>query len=183
MDEKSTNVENPSAAPAKKSRLPVVLAILLVLSLAGNIGLGLLYRQQNKRADDIQALYTGMYFNFDSLTVDSFKAKVASGEEFVVLITRPNCSNCVAMEQPFIELVTEKGIADKIYHLNVVLLRRDQEAWDAFKQTYGLDGTPTYARYANGQQVSRVGWTPENGVNIEMVTEWIAQQDDFFSAG
>jgi len=160
-----------------------LLASLLIASVAGNLILWSRYNDREKYVQAYEDAYSVNYFSFDSITVDSFKKKVASGEEFIVMITRPGCSNCQFLEQPFIRLANQKGIADKIYHLNVALLRRDNEAWAQFKSTYGLEGTPTYARFAKGRNISSIGWTYElEYVDYEMVDRWISEQSDFFDS-
>jgi len=178
--------ELQSTVKIKKSRrglLVALIAALLIASVAGNCVLWFRYNDRKKYAQAYEDTYSVNYFHFDSITVDSFKNKVSSGEEFIVMITRPGCSNCMFLEQPFIRLAEQKGITDKIYHLNVALLRRDNEAWSRFKDTYGLEGTPTYARFADGRNISCVGWTYElEYVDYEMVDRWIAEQSDFFAS-
>ena len=45
-----------------------------------------------QRTTELEKQYTDMYFELDSLTVDSFKAKVARGDTFYAYIGRPSCS-------------------------------------------------------------------------------------------
>jgi predicted bacteriocin transport accessory protein len=165
--------------------LTVSIAVLLVASLSFCLVLLSRYNSQKtyiRELEERETLYSENYFHFNALTVDSFKEKVASGEEFIVLISRPECPNCEMLEMPFIRLTEEMGIKGKIYYLNVALLRRDNEAWTQFKDTYGFEGTPTYARFADGEQVSCVGWTYETKViDYNTVKSWIEGQNDFFS--
>ena len=180
--------ELQSTEKIKKSRrrlLTALLAALLAVSVAGNVYT--IYRYINQRAHVVEltrrgAYYSPSYLYFDSLTVDSFEKKVASNEEFVVVLTLSNCSLCERMETPFIRMAMEKGITDRIYHLNLFLLRHNEDAWAQFKETYGCEGTPTYARFAGGKQISSVGWTEENGIEFEMVERWIEEQSDFFGS-
>jgi thiol-disulfide isomerase/thioredoxin len=160
--------------------LVAALAVLLLVSLGANVFLFLRGKQLFEYVRDLDIIYSESYFHFDSLTVESFEEKVASGEELVVVITRPGCPNCQALEAPFTKLAEEMGIADQIYHLNVELFRRDPEAWARFKETYGFEGTPTYARFSGGKQVSSVGWTAETGIDYEAVEQWIGEQGDFW---
>lgn len=172
-----------STPPARRRpSATTVLAILLAFSLVCNILLGISRGRLKAHAEEMDDTYSESYFYFDSLTVDSFREKVAAGDAFIVLITRPNCSNCVRLERPFIDFAQQRGITDSIYLLNVVQLRRDEEAWVAFKDTYGFKGTPTYARFEGGRQLSNIGWTPEDGIELDMVEAWFAAQEDFFTA-
>lgn len=184
MEEKNESIMQPVDQQSGKPKrwIPALLAVVLAASLIAN---GILYVQYDRKKtyiEEMDVIYSQSYFHFDSLTVDSFIDKVDSGEEFIVIITRPNCPNCVALEAPIIEFAEEKGIAEKIYHLNVVLLRRDDETWAKFKETYGFEGTPTYARFADGKQVSNVGWTHEQGIDLAMATQWLEAQSDFWEA-
>ena len=167
-----------------KRRFVVVLLIaLLVASVVGNCYLWFRYSEKKSQVERLEDIYSVSYFHFDSLTVESFEKKVASGEEFIVVITRPGCSYCQALELPFIRLAEMKGIKDKIYHLNVAILRQDNEAWTRFKDNYGFEGTPTYARFADGRNVSCVGWTYERSyVGYDMIDDWTDEQSDFFAS-
>ena len=163
----------------------ILTAVLLFLSIAANIYI--LYRYIDRRTyikeiESEAALYSLNYYYFDTLTVGSFEKKVAAGDDFIVLISHTNCTHCEQMEKPFIRMATEMGVRDKVYHVNVMQVHGDEKVWNDFKAKYGLEGTPTYARYANGELVSSVGWTSENGINIEMVEEWFVGQSDFFDS-
>ena len=159
----------------------LIVVLLLLVSLCGNVVLFLNYTEKKNLAEEVGAIYSESYFHYNSLTVDSFYEKIASGEEFIAIITRPNCPNCAALERPIIELAEAKGIADKIYHVNVVILRRDNEAWAALKERHHFEGTPSYIRFKDGENVSSVGWTPDGGISYEMVSGWLDQQSDFFA--
>ena len=77
---------------AKKSYLKwiaALIAVMLIASLGGSLFLWNRSERYRTYFNDIAALYSDLYFHFDSVTVDSFKEKVASGEDFVVVITRP----------------------------------------------------------------------------------------------
>jgi len=157
-----------------------LIVLALIVSIVGNFLLWSRNNSKNATIQEMTTLYSANYFHFDSLTVDSFRNKVASGEEFIVLITSPNCGTCRRMEAPFIQLAKDEGISDRIYHLNVVLLRSDNEAWAQFMGDYGFEGTPTYARFAGGKLVSSVGPTSDTRIEFSMIEQWIEEQGDFF---
>jgi len=185
-DETDNEAELQTAERTKKSRLKHITALvaaLLLLSVAGNVYT--IYRYVNQRTyilelEQYKASYSVNYYYFDSLTVDSFKKKVESSEEFIVLLTQSNCARCERMEVPFIRLAIEKGISDKIYHLNLLRLRQNEDAWTLFTETYGFEGTPTYARFAGGRLISNVGWSEKESIEFETVERWIEEQSDFF---
>lgn len=157
-----------------------LVTLLLLASLACNGFLWFRSERLQAYVSELEAINTENYYHFTSITVELFKEKVDSGEEFIVLISRPNCSNCQALEKPFIQLARERGIQGKIYHLNVERLHQDADAWVLFKETYGLQGTPTYIRFAGGENISCVGWTHEASVTYSMAEKWIDAQSDFF---
>ena len=173
-----------SSAVSEKSRLPlIIISCMLLVSVLSSVFFAAGYYKIRRDTSPKNALYSRAYFHFNSLTVDSFKKKVASGEDMVVLISRPNCPSCIRLEDPFIEYAREKGIADQIYLLNVVLLRKDDDEWSLFKQEYGnLRGTPSYARYSGGELVSKVMWPEEGELTIEDIDQWIAEQNDYFES-
>ena len=184
MPDEDINANGGGKTGENVFRLPVILtvllAVLLVASVACNVVLWSKYSQVKAGYDGVFAQYSENFFHFTSITTDLFEAKVASGEEFIVLISRPDCSNCLRLEMPFIRLTEEKGISDRVYYLNVARIHRDAKAWTAFKDAYGLEGTPTYIRFKDGKNVSCVGWTNERSVDFDAVREWIEAQADFF---
>ena len=187
-NETGNESETKPAEKKKKSRLKllsVLVTALLIISVAGNVFT--IYRYVNQRTQmqnlaKRDAYYSVNYYYFDSLTVNSFKEKVASNEEFIVMLTQSNCTRCERMTEPFIRLTVEKGINDRIYHLNLIQLRANADTWEQFRETYGIKGPPTYARFAGGKLVSGVGWTEEESIEFEMVEQWIEEQSDFFSS-
>lgn len=172
--------------PEQKKKFPLMQVITIVLALAVVVG-GILGIMLYSRYRDVQAqlkeknVYGEEFFYYDSITVDTFKRMVADGEEFVVFIGRPNCGDCSRMEEPVREIVERLKIRESVYYLNVAMLHKNTEAWVEFKAAYGdLPGTPTYARYANGEIDSFVGWTEEEGISGERVEEWLLEQGDYF---
>ncbi len=162
----------------KASPFKIILIIILVLSIIANGVLFVLYYFETKETDEVLASYSEEYFHYNSLTVQGFKDKVAAGDDFIVIISRPNCGSCHAIYEEVMAETEKLGINNQIYFLNVVELHRDTAAWGAFKEEYKLEGTPTYARYSGGEQLSTVGWTPERGVNADDAVTWFLEQDD-----
>lgn len=183
----TTGLEEGAQPKAKSQNhrrvLAVVLGVVLVLSLVANVVLLVGFLRVKASYDDLDKTYSPTLLYYNSITVERFKEMVESGEDFIVNIGRANCLSCRMIEDDFIALTNRLGVTEDVYYLNVVILRRDQEAWDAFKQSYGLDGTPTFARYAQGAQLSRCGWAPEDNITIEEVEAWLRQQDSLEIAG
>ena len=54
--------------------------------------------ENTKRLEDT---YSDIYFHLDSLTVESFKKRVANGDTVYAYIGRPSCGDCNAFEPMF----------------------------------------------------------------------------------
>ncbi|XXQ67240.1 thioredoxin family protein [Neisseriaceae bacterium B1] len=126
-----------------------------------------------QQTEQLEKTYTDMYFHLDSLTVESFKAKVARGETFYAYIGRPSCGDCQAFEPLFKRVIAAHGLNGKLYFVNVHFLQQDKVAWTAFKQQYGLMGTPTLAKYSKGKLVNKLGQEENGGMSIADVEKWL----------
>lgn len=113
-----------------------------------------------KRLEDT---YSDIYFELNSLTVANFEAKVARGEKFYAYIGRPSCGDCNAFEPMFKRYIAKYRLQDKIYFVNVHKLHQDKAAWTAFKQKYGLSGTPVLAAYAGKKQANKLDLEDNGG--------------------
>ena len=105
--------------------------------------------ENTKRLEDT---YSDIYFHLDSLTVESFKKRVANGDTVYAYIGRPSCGDCNAFEPMFKRYIASRNLNGKIYFVNVHRLHQDKEAWTAFRQQYKLGGTPVLAKYSKGKR-------------------------------
>ena len=122
---------------------------------------------------ELEKQYTDMYFLLDSLTVESFKAKVARGDTFYAYIGRPSCSDCSAFEPIFKRYIKEHRLGGKLYFVNVHFLQQDKAAWAAFKQQYGLLGTPVLAKYSGGKQINKLDKEEKGGMSPQDIEAWL----------
>lgn len=99
----------------------------------------------------LENTYSDIYFELDSLTVENFKAKVARGDSFYAYIGRPSCGDCNAFEPMFKRYIASHGLQKKIYFVNVHRLHQNKPEWAAFKQQYGLSGTPVFSKIRQRQ--------------------------------
>lgn len=180
MDDIANKEANTGRVKRSAIWVGIILAALLIASIVVNIVLWSKYQREKEVFEELDSLFSANYYHFTSITVDIFEEKVASGEEFIVLISRPGCINCQRLEVQFIQLAGDKGIKDRIYYLNVALLRRDADAWAKFREAYEFEGTPTFIRFKSGKNISSVGWTNSRSIEYEMVVDWINAQGDFF---
>ena len=172
---KDAEIAREEAINSKGKRTIIIIAALLAVSLSINVFLSYAYHKADALAKDLTDIYSENYFHFNALTIESFQDKVALGEDFVVYITRPNCPACQNLKAPFIELTKDKGLKNKIYYLNVVFIRRNDEKWTKFKEIYGFEGTPTLARFDGGKNISYIGTS-----SIEDAERWLMEQSDYF---
>ncbi|WP_086348576.1 thioredoxin family protein [Candidatus Enterococcus clewellii] len=117
--------------------------------------------------------YPEIYDTIDAITVPTFKQKLVQEESFYLYVGRPTCGDCNDFEPDLIDLINEYDLEDKLLYLNVAKLRTDEPAWEKFKETYDLIYTPTLAKFEGGKLISKVEWTPENGISADMVETWI----------
>ena len=126
-----------------------------------------------QRTTELEKQYTDMYFQLDSLTVDSFKAKIARGDTFYAYIGRPSCSDCSAFEPIFKRYIKAHKLSGKLYFVNVHFLQQDKAAWAAFKQQYGLLGTPVLAKYSGGKQINKLDKEEKGEMSPQDIEAWL----------
>ncbi|MGX7243951.1 thioredoxin family protein [Enterococcus quebecensis] len=119
--------------------------------------------------------YPEIYNYLNAVTVENFETKVADKEDFYVYFGRPTCGDCNEFEPHLIGLIKEYKLQDSLVYLNAAELRKDEKAWELFKERYQLLYTPTLAKFEKGKLVSKEEWTPENGIAIENVEKWIME--------
>ncbi|OFR06681.1 thiol reductase thioredoxin [Neisseria sp. HMSC055H02] len=127
--------------------------------------------ENTKRLEDT---YSDIYFHLDSLTVESFKKRVANGDTVYAYIGRPSCGDCNAFEPMFKRYIASRNLNGKIYFVNVHRLHQDKEAWTAFHQQYKLGGTPVLAKYSKGKQVNKLDLEENGGkISAEDLEKWL----------
>lgn len=126
-----------------------------------------------QRTTELEKQYSDMYFLLDSLTVDSFKEKVARGETVYAYIGRPSCGDCNAFELQFKQLIKQHQLSGKIYFVNVHFLQQDKPNWLAFRQQFHLSGTPVLAKYSKGQLVNKWDFEEHGSLKIQDVEKWL----------
>lgn len=161
----------------KQIVLPAVAGILILALAAACLYFFLENRGLRDRLETARDLYSPEYTNFNSLTVSTFREMVASGEDFIVSIGRPTCPDCRAFEPELINIAADLGLMDKIYYLNVGMVRSssNDDEWKAFKASVGFMYTPALARYSGGGQVSLIEWD-ESGLTGEQARNWLIEQ-------
>lgn len=128
-----------------------------------------------QNTEKLQKTYTDMYFELDSLTVDSFKAKVARGDTFYAYIGRPSCGDCQSFEPIFKRYIHEHRLNGKLYFVNVHFLQQDKAQWVAFKQQYQFKGTPTLAKFSRGKLVNKLDYEENGGITKQDIEKWLVK--------
>lgn len=121
----------------------------------------------------IEGMYSDIYFELNSLTVENFEAKVKRGDTFYVYIGRPNCGDCTSFEPLLKRYVRQHRLQNTLYFVNVYHLNQNKPAWTAFKQTYGLSGTPVLAKYSKGKQVNKLDYEDNGGISGDDLAAWL----------
>ncbi|WP_425451181.1 thioredoxin family protein [Kingella potus] len=120
-----------------------------------------------------QDTYSDIYFDLGSLTVAEFERRVAAGETVYAYIGRPSCGDCNAFEPLFKRYIAKHALDGKIWFVNVHRLHQDAEKWAAFKQRYGLSGTPVLAKYAGGRQRNKLDFEADGGIGGQDLERWL----------
>ena len=121
----------------------------------------------------LEQTYSDIYFALDSLTPESFAERVAAGNTVYAYIGRPSCGDCNAFEPVFKRHIRSRNLRGKIYFVNVHRLHQDKAAWAAFRQTYGLAGTPVLAKYSKGRLNNKLDWEENGGISDEDLQQWL----------
>lgn len=124
-----------------------------------------------------QNTYTDIYFELDSLTVPSFERRVAAGETVLVYIGRPSCPDCNSFEPLFKNVIRNHELGRKIWYVNVHLLHQNPTQWAAFKQRYGISGTPVLAKFARGKLVNKLDFEANGGIGMADLNGWLKQNN------
>lgn len=161
----------------RQTVLQLAAGILILALAAGCLYLFLENRGLRGQLKTTRDLYSPEYVNFNSVTVSTFREMVASGEDFIVSIGRPTCSDCRAFEPTLINIAADLGLMDKIYYLNVGMVRSSSsdDEWKEFKASVGFMYTPALARYSGGEQVALIEWD-DNGITADQARSWFIEQ-------
>ena len=125
----------------------------------------------------LNATYSSEYLTLNSVTLARFYQMMETDADFIVCVSRPDCGTCRTYESELLEIYDELGITESVYYLNVAELHRDAEAWAAFKQRFGIGGTPSFIHIRAGETVSSTGWTEADGISMDDVRDWLCLQE------
>lgn len=135
-----------------------------------------LYRQIaiiTAELENEKTAYPEIYDVINSITYDAFIDKANNREDFIVYVGRPTCSDCTKFEPRLIEMIEKYGLSQKIFYLNVTQVSNDDAKWELFKEKYEIQYTPTIVKMAHGKAESMVGWTPENGTDMDEIESYL----------
>lgn len=150
------------------SILTMILAIYSGYSVKNSISL-------NKNLAAVKNTYPEIYDVIDSLTINNFQNEVENGKEVLVYVGRPSCGDCNQFEPYLIKMIKSKKLGSSIKYMNVAKLKKNKNAWQNFTKKYGIQYTPTIAKFDNGKLVDKVNWTPENGTNLKKFDKFLDQ--------
>lgn len=167
----------------KKFVIPFVLtfAILSLLFASGTLFWQL--QEVTKERDTYQQKtavlekkYTEMQDLLTVVTPEVFQAKVANKEKMYVYIGRPDCSDCSSLDPQLVQYIKDHPeVKKKLIFVNVRLLREDEVKWKQFASDYSVIGTPHFALWEDGKQITKSEWTKEKGYSLDMFSQWSQQ--------
>jgi predicted bacteriocin transport accessory protein len=152
-----------------KSPIPVILAIALLLALGAGIWLFVDRQRLSAQIETLETTYSEGYLHLNSVTIPRFEEMVASGDEFLISISRPNCPFCRAIDPDFVNLVEELNMTEEIYYVNVASIHDDSSIWLPFKEKYGFFYTPAFMHYQDGKIVSYI----DDEIDAAKLREWL----------
>lgn len=125
------------------------------------------------KKSELEQKYSEVLDLLTVMTPEKFASEVASGKKMHVYIGRPDCSDCSVLEPKLVEYIkSHKSVQENLVFVNVRLIRQDQAKWNEFKNSYHVSGTPHFALWEGGKQVSMTEWTNEKGFSIDMFDVW-----------
>lgn len=126
-----------------------------------------------EKTSEFEKKYTEVQDLLTVMTPETFQEQVATGKKMYVYIGRPDCGDCSTFDPQLTKYIKEhKEVAQNLVFVNVRLLRADETKWNQFKNDYSVIGTPHFALWENGKQVSKSEWTKEKGYSLEMFDNW-----------
>ncbi len=127
-----------------------------------------------KEVLNIQDSISETYEYLDSITVNNFERRVASGDDFYVYVGRPDCGDCLLFEPMFRDVVDNYGVEDKLLYLNVKGFKENNEdKWEPFKSKYGFTQVPALIHFKDGKNINIVEWDTEEGLSETRLIDWL----------
>lgn len=131
-----------------------------------------------EKTSEFEKKYTEIQDLVTVMTPETFQEQVKTGKKMYVYIGRPDCSDCSTFDPQLTKYIKEhKEVAQNLVFVNVRLLRADETKWTQFKKDYAVLGTPHFALWENGKQVSKSEWTKEKGYSIELFEKWCKESN------
>lgn len=126
-----------------------------------------------EKVKGLEQKYTEIQDLLTVITPETFAQNVSAGKEMFVYIGRPDCGDCSALEPKLIEYIkSHQEVSKTLIFVNVRTLRMDEAKWAQFKKEYTVAGTPHFAYWKDGKQISMKEWTAEKGFTINMFDVW-----------
>lgn len=155
-----------------KNQLPIIGIICIVISGINIYVINKQLKQNDEELYSAKVAYPEIYDHIDSVSLQSFETEVKVGE-LLVYVGRPDCGDCIEFEPAFLSMVKERNLEQEIVYLNVSKLRKDEYKWENFKTEYKVMYTPTVAHFKDGELISKVEWTPEEGSVLLEFETWL----------
>lgn len=169
-----------------KKFMPPFLITLLVVSVLFSSGTMYMQVQEltkekemyKEKAVLLEKKYTEIQDLITVITPETFEKRVKSGEKMYVYIGRPDCGDCASLDHELAKYIkANKAVEQKLIFVNVRILRENQDQWESFRSVYNVIGTPHFALWENGQQVSKSEWTKEQGYSMSVLQKWAIESE------
>lgn len=111
----------------------------------------------------------------NSITIYELEENIHRKKDLIVYVARPICEDCEILDERFVAKIEENKSLSKILYLDISELHKNKDEWNIFKDTYGIDGTPSFLIIKDGIVVDRYGWTEKKGFDFEYFCNWIVR--------
>lgn len=153
--------------------ITIILVFLLLASILMNYTEFVKIEELENDLQTESVTYPEIYDIINSVSYNNLESFLKNNEYTVVYIGRLTCPDCSIFEPAFIKLISDFDLEEQIVYLNVAEIRKDDVEWENYKSKFNFNYTPTVAIYENSTMITKIEWTPEEGLSINDVKKWL----------
>lgn len=155
----------------KKAIIAFVITICVLI--AGKYGYDY-FQEQKAEKEDTYSVMSEYLKEVNS--IDEMNKVLDDNEVVYVYMGRPNCGDSDDFEVYFEGMIKEYDLKDKIIYFNIKSITDSNDNYkNVLSNEFGMQNTPTLAKYENGELVLISQWTPAEGYNKDMTLEFLKE--------
>lgn len=142
--------------------------------------LGVLFFTRSIPVDYYNDNYSKMskYASEEVTTIKELRTILDENSTVYVYVGRPSCGDSDEFEEYFIDMMKEDDIDNLVYfNINDIVKEHDFSADYKYvlDEEFGVESTPTLAKFEDGELVLKSEWTMQGGYNKEMAEKFIEE--------